>query len=110
MRVWWPRPKSTSGLVSGGLPIRRRLPTCPTWIIANPPRRDLAKLINRINRRKKGYKRFRLFDGAARLAIMDVMKRLALLLLSCSMLTGADLADVHTVYLLKMSKGMDKYV
>src|SRR5260370_11696730 len=41
---------------------------------------------------------------------MDVMKRLALLLLSCSTLAGAELADVHTVYLLKMSKGMDQYL
>jgi hypothetical protein len=41
---------------------------------------------------------------------MDVMKRVALLLLSCSALVGAELADVHTVYLLKMSKGMDQYL
>jgi hypothetical protein len=41
---------------------------------------------------------------------MDVMKRLALLLLSCSALTGAELGDVHTVYLMKMSKGMDQYL
>jgi hypothetical protein len=42
---------------------------------------------------------------------MDVMKRLVLLL-SCSaaLAGGADLADVHTVYLLKMSKGMDQYL
>ena len=38
------------------------------------------------------------------------MKRLALLLLFCSAVTGAELADVHTVYLLKMSKGMDQYL
>ena len=38
------------------------------------------------------------------------MKRLALLLLSCSALAGAELGDVHTVYLLKMSKGMDQYL
>ena len=41
---------------------------------------------------------------------MDVMRRLALLLLSCSTLAGAELADVHSVYLLKMSKGMDQYL
>jgi hypothetical protein len=42
---------------------------------------------------------------------MEVMKRLALLL-SCSagLLGGAELADVHTVYLLKMSKGLDQYL
>jgi hypothetical protein len=42
---------------------------------------------------------------------MDVMKRLVLLL-SCSsaLLSGADLANVHTVYVLKMSKGMDQYL
>jgi hypothetical protein len=42
---------------------------------------------------------------------MDVMKRLVLLL-SCSaaLLFGADLANVHTVYVLKMSKGMDQYL
>ena len=41
----------------------------------------------------------------------DVMKRLVLLL-SCSaaLLCGADLANVHTVYVLKMSKGMDQYL
>ena len=38
------------------------------------------------------------------------MRRLALLLLFCSAATGAELADVHTVYLLKMSKGMDQYL
>ena len=43
------------------------------------------------------------------------MKRLALLLLSspalfCPALAGAELGDVHTVYLLKMSKGMDQYL
>jgi hypothetical protein len=40
-----------------------------------------------------------------------VMKRLALLL-SCSaaLACGADLANVHTVYVLKMSKGMDQYL
>jgi hypothetical protein len=41
---------------------------------------------------------------------MDVMRRLPLLLLCCSAVTGAELADVHTVYLLKMSKGMDQYL
>lgn len=42
---------------------------------------------------------------------MDVMKGLALLL-SCSaaLAGGAELADVHTVYVLKMSKGMDQYL
>jgi hypothetical protein len=42
---------------------------------------------------------------------MGVMKRLVLLL-SCSavLLCGADLANVHTVYVLKMSKGMDQYL
>jgi hypothetical protein len=42
---------------------------------------------------------------------MDVMKRLVLLV-SCSaaLLCGADLANVHTVYVLKMSKGMDQYL
>jgi hypothetical protein len=42
---------------------------------------------------------------------LDVMKRLVLLL-SCSaaLLCGADLASVHTVYVLKMSKGMDQYL
>jgi len=39
------------------------------------------------------------------------MKRLALLL-SCSaaLLAGSELADVHTVYVLKMAKGMDQYL
>jgi len=41
---------------------------------------------------------------------MDVMKRLGLFLLACSALAGAELSDVHTVYLLKMSKGMDQYL
>src|SRR5450432_3234991 len=42
---------------------------------------------------------------------MDVMKRLVLLV-SCSaaLACGADLANVHTVYVLKMSKGMDQYL
>jgi len=38
------------------------------------------------------------------------MKWLALVLLSCAALMGAELTDVHTVYLLKMSKGMDQYL
>jgi hypothetical protein len=38
------------------------------------------------------------------------MRRLALLLLFCSAVPSAELADVHTVYLLKMSKGMDQYL
>src|SRR5450432_3722755 len=80
------RPRTSCGLAAGGLPIRRRLPTCPTTT------------------------RHRLFDAAPRLDIMDVMKRLALLLLFCSAVTGAELSDVHTVYLLKMSKGMDQYL
>jgi hypothetical protein len=39
------------------------------------------------------------------------MKRLAILF-SCSaaMLSAADLANVHTVYLLKMSKGLDQFL
>jgi hypothetical protein len=42
---------------------------------------------------------------------MDVMKRLVLLLSCSAALTcGADLANVHTVYVLKMSKGMDQYL
>ena len=42
---------------------------------------------------------------------MDVMNRLALLLSCCAALAcGADLANVHTVYVLKMSKGMDQYL
>jgi hypothetical protein len=42
---------------------------------------------------------------------MDVMKRLVLLLSCCAALAcGADLANVHTVYVLKMSKGMDQYL
>jgi hypothetical protein len=42
---------------------------------------------------------------------LDVMKRLVLLL-SCSaaLACGADLANVHTVYVLTMSKGMDQYL
>ena len=42
---------------------------------------------------------------------LGVMKRLVLLL-SCSaaLACGADLANVHTVYVLKMSKGMDQYL
>jgi hypothetical protein len=42
---------------------------------------------------------------------MGSMKRLALLF-SCSaaMLCGADLANVHTVYLLKMAKGLDQFL
>lgn len=38
------------------------------------------------------------------------MKWLALVLLSGSALSAADLTDVRTVYLLKMSKGMDQYL
>lgn len=53
----------------------------------------------------------RLFSGAARLDIMGSMKRLALLF-SCSaaLVCAADLSSVHTVYLLKMSKGLDQYL
>jgi hypothetical protein len=42
---------------------------------------------------------------------LDGMKRLVLLL-SCSaaLVCGADLANVHTVYVLQMSKGMDQYL
>jgi len=42
---------------------------------------------------------------------MEVMKRL-LLLLSCSaaLIGGAELSDVHTVYVLSMSKGLDQYL
>src|SRR5664279_1621574 len=42
---------------------------------------------------------------------MGSMKRFALLF-SCSaaMLCAADLATVHTVYLLKMSKGLDQFL
>jgi hypothetical protein len=54
---------------------------------------------------------FRLFGFPQRLDIMDVMKRL-LLLLSCSgaLLCGAELSGVHTVYVLPMSKGLDQYL
>jgi hypothetical protein len=54
---------------------------------------------------------FRLFGFPARLDIMEVMKRL-LLLLSCSaaLLGGAELSGVHTVYVLSMSKGLDQYL
>jgi hypothetical protein len=54
---------------------------------------------------------FRLFGFPQRLDIMDVMKRL-LLLLSCSvaLLGGAELSGVHTVYVLSMSKGLDQYL
>ena len=38
------------------------------------------------------------------------MKRLGLFLFACSALAGAELSDVHKVYLLKMSKGMDQYL
>jgi hypothetical protein len=43
---------------------------------------------------------------------LDVMLKRLVLLLSCSaaLLCGADLATVHTVYVLKMSKGMDQYL
>jgi hypothetical protein len=42
---------------------------------------------------------------------LDVMKRLVLLLSCCAALAcGADLANVHTVYVLKMSKSMDQYL
>jgi len=41
---------------------------------------------------------------------MVVMKRLALFVLSCAALSAVELADVHTVYLLKMSRGMDQYL
>jgi hypothetical protein len=42
---------------------------------------------------------------------MEGMKRLALLL-SClaALASGAELSDVHTVYVLKMSKGLDQYL
>src|ERR1035438_6634619 len=42
---------------------------------------------------------------------MGSMKRIALLF-SCSavLLSAADLATVHTVYLLKMSKGLDQFL
>jgi hypothetical protein len=53
----------------------------------------------------------RLFGFPRRLDIMEVMKRL-LLLLSCSgaLLCGAELSGVHTVYVLSMSKGLDQYL
>jgi hypothetical protein len=53
----------------------------------------------------------RLFRFLRRLDIMEVMKRL-LLLLSCSaaLLGGAELSGVHTVYVLSMSKGLDQYL
>jgi hypothetical protein len=53
----------------------------------------------------------RLFGFLPRLDIMDVMKRL-LLLLSCSaaLLGAAELSGVHTVYVLSMSKGLDQYL
>jgi hypothetical protein len=53
----------------------------------------------------------RLFRFLRRLDIMEVMKRL-LLLLSCSgaLLCGAELSGVHTVYVLSMSKGLDQYL
>jgi hypothetical protein len=42
---------------------------------------------------------------------LEGMKRLALLL-SClaALASGAELSDVHTVYVLKMSKGLDQYL
>ena len=42
---------------------------------------------------------------------LEGMKRLALLL-SClaALVSGAELSDVHTVYVLKMSKGLDQYL
>src|SRR5436190_19263176 len=47
----------------------------------------------------------------ARLDIMEGMKRLSLLLSCCAALvSGAELSDVHTVYVLKMSKGLDQYL
>jgi hypothetical protein len=47
----------------------------------------------------------------ARLDIMGSMKRLAIFF-SCSaaMLCAADLAHVHTVYVLKMAKGLDQFL
>lgn len=42
---------------------------------------------------------------------LEGMKRLALLLSCCAALvSGAELSDVHTVYVLKMSKGLDQYL
>jgi hypothetical protein len=54
---------------------------------------------------------FRLFGFLRRLDIMEVMKRLVLLL-SCTalLLGGAELSGVHTVYVLSMSKGLDQYL
>ena len=51
------------------------------------------------------------FPTAARLVIMGSMKRLALLF-SCSaaLVCATDLASVHTVYLLKMSRGLDQFL
>ena len=51
------------------------------------------------------------FRRAARLVIMGSMKRLALLF-SCSaaLVCATDLASVHTVYLLKMSRGLDQFL
>jgi len=53
----------------------------------------------------------RLFGFPTRLDIMEVMKRL-LLLLSCTgaLLGGAELSGVHTVYVLSMSRGLDQYL
>src|SRR5450631_4816591 len=48
---------------------------------------------------------------AARLDIMGSMKRLTFLFLcSAAMLCAADLAHVHTVYVLKMAKGLDQFL
>jgi len=42
---------------------------------------------------------------------MEGMKRLVLLWTCCAALvSGAELSDVHTVYVLKMSKGLDQYL
>src|SRR6266498_3415335 len=53
----------------------------------------------------------RLFTRPARLDIMGSMKRLAFLF-SCSaaLACAADLSNVHNVYLLKMTKGLDQYL
>ena len=58
----------------------------------------------------------RLFTDAARLVIMSFMmwgsmKRLALLFsFSAALVCATDVSGVHTVYLLKMSRGLDQYL
>jgi hypothetical protein len=53
----------------------------------------------------------RLFGFSPRLDIMELMKRLLLFLSCCAaLMRGAELSDVHKVYVLAMSHGMDQYL